>query len=383
MLKNLRLLSAVGLAICIAFGASAQTVTFSEPQKLVPSPMLPAGITTLKSNNNLDATSFHNRYYVAFRTAGNHFPGKKAGLYIMSSVDMKDWKLEHYVHTGRDLREPRFMVLNDKLFLYYFEGSKRFYKFEPKDLWVCSFDTTAQCWEEKTLDNMEGYVPWRIRTRNGKAYLSAYYGVDLYSPGKHEGDLRLFTSKDGYSWQPISEQAQVSVPGAEEGEFDFDPEGNMWACVRLEGEGALVAYADKDSLDNWKTFRTKKKYDSSLMFMRKGDMYLIARRNLGGNSDKFPRWIPGALRRKLNMVSYSLHSNRTALYKLDKNTKTFEPLIDLPGSGDTAFPALVKKDDNTYYFFNYTSDLKQPDKLWISGQLAHTFIYMSELKFED
>lgn len=369
--------------LMLSINAVAQTITFSKPEIIVPSPKLPAGITTLKANNNLDATQYGSKFYVAFRTASNHFPGKKARLYIMSSPDMKEWTLEHYMHTGQDLREPRFMVLNDKLFLYYFEGSKKFYRFEPKNVWVASYDTTMHCWDDRKLNNMEGYVPWRIRTRNGKAYLSAYYGVNLYSPENHNGDLRLFSTTDGYDWQPISEHAQVSLPGAEEGEFDFDPEGNMWACIRLEGEGALVAYADKDSLQSWKTFRTKKKYDSSLMFMRNGEMYLIARRNMGGNSDRFPRWLPDNLRRKLNMIAYSLHSNKTSLYKLDKNTKTFEPILDLPGCGDTAFPALVRKDDNTYYFFNYTSDLKQPEKLWISGQLGPTYIYMSELRFNE
>lgn len=377
-----KLLPALGMLWLIIAPAQAQTVSFTEPVKLIPSPMLPAGITTLRSNNNVDAVAYNNRYYVAFRTATNHFPSKKAGLYVMSSTDMQSWRMEHYIHTGADLREPRFLVLNNKLFLYYFEGAKQFYKFEPKNLWVSTLDTTANCWEEKTINNMEGYVPWRIRKRNGKAYLSAYYGVGLYS-GKHEGDLRLFSTTDGYNFNPISEQAQVSVPGAEEGEFDFDPDGNLWACIRLEGEGALIAYAAKDSIDTWKTFRTKKKYDSSLMFIRKGNVYLIARRNIGGDAEKFPRWLPASLRRKLNMVSYSLHSKRTALYKLDKNTKSFEHVIDLPGCGDTAFPALVEKDDNTYYFFNYTNDFKEQGKLWISGQLSHTFIYMSELKFND
>lgn len=360
----------------------AQTITFSAPEKLVPSPLMPKQVNALRSNNNVDAVAYNNRYYLAFRTATNHFPSKKAGIYIVSSTDMCNWQYESYIHTGRDLREPRFMVLNKKLFLYYFEGSKRFYEFAPKDIWVSTLDTLTHNWDNKILDNMEGYVPWRIRTRNGKAYLSAYYGVGLYTGG-HQGDLRLFTTTDGYNWQAISEQAQVNLPGAEEGEFDFDPDGNLWACVRLEGEGALVAYADKNNLDNWKTFRTKKKYDSSLMFMRNGEMYLIARRNMGGDAEKFPRWLPLNWQRKLNMVAYSLHSKRTALYKLDKSTKTFEHIMDLPGCGDTAFPALVKKDDNTYYFFNYTNNLAEQNKLWISGQLSHTYIYMSELKFSN
>ena len=383
MLTITKLLPVWCFAMLASFASLAQSITFSAPEKLVPSAMLPEGVNTMRSNNNVDATFYNGRYYVAFRTAPYHFASKKVSMYIMSSPDMCNWKFENYIHTGQDLREPRFMVLNNKLLLYYFEAGSNVFKFEPKNMWASSYDAQAGCWEERTIDNMEGYVPWRIRTRNGKAYLSAYYGVDLYSPGKHQGDLRLFTTKDGYNWQAISEQAQVSVPGAEEGEFDFDPEGNMWACVRLEGEGALIAYADKDSLETWKTFRTKKKYDSSFMFMRKGEVYLIARRNVGGDSDKSPRFLPGAFRRKLNMFIYWMHSKRTALYKLDKNTKTFEHVMDLPGCGDTAFPALVKKDDSTYYLLNYTNEFNESGKSWLSGQLAHTFIYKSELRFND
>lgn len=367
------------LALQPAFCALGQ-VALSEPVILVPSRHLPPALIPDRSNNNVDVVRFHQRFYVSFRSAPYHFPSGKAAIYIISSPDLQHWKLEHRIQTGNDLREPRFLVMHDQLLHYCFEGGHTIYEFDPRHIWL-SQPGPDETWSDEILPGMDGFVPWRLKMHHDLALLSAYWGKDLY--GNHQGELRLFQSADGKLWTPLSKHPQVAVTGAEEGEFEFDPDGNLWACVRVEGQGALVCHASKDSLHTWQTFRSRSKYDSSCMFRHKDDIYLLARRNRDGSAEKAPRWLPESIIRAYNLTRYSFTPKTTALYRLNKSTHDFDHIIDLPGCGDNAFPAITQVDDNTYLVFNYSNSFDQPDRSWFSGQFAPTFIYYLELRFTD
>ncbi len=364
-----------------SFCASAQapSISYTPLQTIIPSEGIPEEIDVQRANNNLDLILFQGRYYAAFRTAPTHFASKKAYIYVMSSTDLQDWAYEYTVHVKSDLREPRFLELNGELFLYCFQGGTKMLSFEPQHLWVAKRSQEGS-WDMEMIEEMDGFVPWRLRTRDGVAYLSAYYGVGLYQ-SDHVGDLRLFKSTNGYNWEPLSEEPQVSTSGAEEGEFIFDEEGNLWATVRLEGMGAYVAYADKDSLHNWHLYKTKKKYDSAMLFKHDGNIYLISRRNLDGDFDKAPKWFPYAMRQKVNLIKYSLTEKVTAVYQLDKTTKTIVHLFDLPSTGDTAFPGIAPLTDTSYALLNYSSPIEKRSRNWVRGQLGRTFIYLTELHF--
>jgi hypothetical protein len=368
------------LMLCMFCNVYCETQpTISEPTILIPSSSLPAHIQCLKSNNNVDIVKFNDTYYVAWRSARVHFPDAKAIMYIISSKDFVTWKFEHSFKTGADLREPRFLVFNDQLFFYCFEGAKVMYSFNPKHIWISTVENGK--WKDQIAPGMDGYVPWRLKMHNGKPLFSAYWGKNLY--GAHQAQLRFFTSDDAINWKPISEHPQISVTGSEEGEFEFDEEGNMWCIVRLEGEGAMVCYADKDSLHSWKMYHTKKKYDSSCLFRHGKDIYLVARRNRGGNAEKAPGWLPDGIRRTVNLTTYSFSPKTTALYKLNVGNKDFDWVMDLPGCGDNAFPAVVPIDEDNYYVLNYTNDLTNPDITWFSGQFQNTYIYYLTLSFSS
>lgn len=352
----------------------------SDAEILIPSESLPEKVKTLHSNNNLDIIRYQDYYYVAFRTATHHFPNKKAKIYVIRSKDLKRWEYQHCLFHRADVREPRFAILKNELFLYYFEGGKSPFRFQPKHIWVSRYKGDG-VWHDQILEGMDGFVPWRLKPYQGKLLLSAYWGKDLY--GDHQGNLRLFSSENGIDWTPISNEPQVAVAGAEEGEFEFDEEGHLWACIRLEGEGALICNAHKDSIHIWHKYKSKKKYDSSCMFRHKKDIYLIARRNLDGNFSKSPKWLPESLVRGYNLTRYSLTPKTTSLYKLNKHTKDFDWVIDLPGCGDNAFPGIVQKDSNTYIILNYSNSFENPNISWLEGQLGKTFIYSVVLTIDE
>ncbi len=297
-------------------------------------------------------------------------------LYIISSTDFKKWTYENSFFVGADMREPRFAIFKEQLFFYFFEGGTKMFKFEPKHIWVSSL--SARGWSEKQQTNLDGFVDWRFRTQKGTLYLSAYYGVNLYN-SDHQANLRLFTSEDGVHFNPISKEPQITTKGAEEGEFIFDHFGNLWATVRLEGSGSYLCYASKDSIDKWKVKFSKLKYDSALLFEYGDAIFLISRRQLKGDATQVE--IPDEKQRFKNLIRYSFSKKVTALYKINKEKMEIEPIIDFPSTGDTAFPGIAPKDENSFYLLNYSSDIQKRDKIWIGGQLGKTYIYQTELHF--
>ena len=363
----------------IYLNSIGQKISLGKPLILVPSGKIPSKIKIQKSNNNVDVILFKETYYMAFRTGAHHFPNKKSKLYILRSKDLNKWEYETEISLGNDVREPRWIEFNNRLFLYYFEGGRCPLQFQPQHIWV-SYPLDSGLWYSQIIQGMDGFVPWRLKSYDNYILMSAYWGKDLY--GNHKGELRLFKSFDGLSWRPISEKPQVSANGAEEGEFEFDNEGNLWACVRLEGEGSLICYAPKNSLHQWTSFKSKRKYDSSCMFNHNNNIYLVARRNLDGEFSKAPAWFPYSLKKFYNLIRYSLTAKTTALYKLNKTLKEFEWLIDLPGCGDNAFPKILSKSPNKFLLFNYSNDFNKPLIPWLVGQLKKTFIYFMEIDIQ-
>ncbi len=356
----------------------SQKISTTEWKQFIPSKAIPQNIKCKNSNNNLDLVEFNNIYYVAFRTAPTHFASKKTKLYIISSTDFKTWKYETEFFVTADMREPRFVVFKNQLHFYFFEGGTKMFKFEPKYIWTSVLNDTGWCTKIKT--NLDGFVDWRFRTYDNKLYLSAYYGVNIYNDA-HLANLRLFTSEDGINFEQISEQPQVATKGAEEGEFIFDKQGNIWSTVRLEGSGSYLCFASKDSIDKWSKKFSKLKYDSALMFEKDDDIYLVSRRHIKGNATEIE--FPNKKQRRKNLVSYSFSKKVTALFKINKEKMEIEHIMDFPSTGDTAFPGIAKKDDSTFYILNYSSNIHKRDKIWIGGQLGKTYIYQTELTIND
>ena len=363
------------LQIAFFSAINAQTIENTDWQQVIPSENLPKNIDIQNSNNNLDFIFYEKKYYLAFRTAPTHFASKKTKIYVISSEDLKKWDYETEFHLNNDLREPRFAAYKGKLFLYFFEGGKKFWKFEPQNLYFSYKEKDSETWTQHHKTSLDGYVPWRLRVHKGLLYLSAYYGKNAYN--KKAVDLRLFTSEDGQNFKAISEKPQIlHEKGIGEGEFIFDAEGNIWGVARSEFDGSHTFFASKDSIHQWKVKNSPIKYDSSLMFEDNGNIFLIARRNLDGDGE----YVRKTGRDRLNLLCYSFTKKKTAIFMLEKETMSWQHIRDFASTGDTAFPALVQKENGTYILLNYSSDIDKKDKNWIKGQLGKTYIYMTEME---
>jgi len=346
--------------------------------ELVPGPNLPKRVSPQAANNNLDMILWKGHYYFAFRTAPFHYASDQAKLYVMRSADMQKWTYETELSVGSDLREPRFFVYQDTLRMYCFQAGVSMLTFEPRKILALTHQEAGK-WRLDEIQGMEGFVPWRLRTYQGTAYLSAYDGRSIYRPG-HQGDLRLFTSHDGLNWNPISERPQVDLKGAEEGEFVILDNGELWATVRLEGGGGALAFAEPGELHDWHLIRMNRKYDSAMMFTYEGEVFLVARYHPAGQPDRAPRWLPKFLRHYFNLFFYILSKKRTALYWVDRENLDIKLLTLLPGNGDTAFAGIApKKDGSGYWLANYTSPFRDKNWSWVRGQFKRTFIYTVDL----
>ncbi len=366
----------------VAFDAAAAArVTVSPLERIVPGPGLPAGLPVQRANNNVDLVRHGDDVFMAFRTAPFHFASDKAEVIVLRRGADGKWLTEKRIHLGRDLREPRLFSFKGRLLLYFFSGGTHPLRFEPDRIQVCERTGEGQ-WTDPRAVYEPGYVVWRVREREGTAYMSVYYGTNIYGKGDR-GEVRLLVSEDGYAWRPLSDAPQVDRVGAEEGEFIFDDAGNLAAIVRLEvGGGALVCTAPRDNLAAWKCRFTPYKVDSSLLFRNGGDCYVIGRRNVAGPAAR-GAFLPETLRNAWSLAAYSLTRKRTTLYRLDLERLECRPLLDFPSRGDTAFAGAAPQEDGSLLVVNYSSPVDGPDWPWLAGQLLPTHLYEMRLAFAE
>jgi len=357
----------------------------SVPYWVIPTLRLPDGMKLQKSNNNVSICVYQGRLYMAFRTAPHHFASRKAALCVISSSDLISWRNEMVIREGRDVREPHLIVLRDTLHLYYFVGGTRPWAFEPT--LVRHYIRADTAWRSRGFCLSRGEVPWDMKRRMGRVFLTSYRGTHyrLWGPGQVQVCFR--TSVDGYEFSSAGDSLVVYTGGASECAFEFDSDSTLWVITRLDdgdttGFGSQVGWAYRSSWHRWHFGPPEPHcYMSPKLFRHRKQIYLIARRQLsvrpfGWANRKWPLWI----QRLLNWTHGSLSPMTTSLYRLNKSKKQVEWILDLPGSGDTAFPSIQRLGEDTFLIANYSSPPKRSYS-WFRGQLGPTGIYLILLTF--
>lgn len=364
-------------------------VEIAETRRVVPSPGLPAGLALGASNNNLDAVRHSDGFvYLAFRTAPHHFASPETVIYVVRSRDEVSWELEARFHLGTDLREPRLLSMNDRLFLYVSRLGKNALAFEPQGMSVAERDAAGR-WSSLTPMGPPGIMGWRVRRLNGTPVMLVYSGGEsIYDLGKPHLKVELWTSNDGRSWQPFDpEHPVVYEGGGSEADCVLGDDGTLYGVIRNEagdstGWGSKVCRAAPGKSAQWQCRSDRRKYDSPFMFWHDGEAYLIGRRNLNGSGEYDLGAGSGLLRTVWNQVSYSLSPKRTALWRYVQGEDRFAFITDLPSRGDCCFPAVL--DGNApgeIIVYDYSCAIDGPDVAWLRGQRGETFIYRHVLRF--
>jgi hypothetical protein len=370
--------------------SASYDIQVSEPKWIIPSTALPEGISPLAANNNVDIVSHKDRLFLAWRTAESHFASKNARLYVISSRDEGEtWEYERDIALGSDLREPRFLSIGGRLILHFFEAGGNPLAFEPKYMWRVRRLGKAKWSEPEQLLN-PGEIPWNVKVRGGAAYLTSYEG-NHYQAGVSELDVHFRKSSDGLNWEPVNPDSLVVYRGGvSEVAFEFDPAGSLWAVTRNEdgdatGFGSHLCFAPPDNLGAWdcSSRSDPNRYDSPVMFRHGNEIYLIARRDIGGPYDQGLTNLSFDQQKSLYLTTYSARPKRTAIYRINQTERKVEFVLDLPSAGDTAFPAVRRTGAHTFLVANYTSPLDETDQSWIDGQTSArgTQIYLLALTF--
>lgn len=347
-------------------------------------------VTLGDANNNLDVTQHDGRFYLAFRTAPTHFASPDVRLYVVSSADEHHWRYETVVSLGRDLREPRLLSWNGELHLYFAVLGKRMLHFEPDKMMGLARNADGT-WTAPRDVYRPGYIPWRTRVVGGRPYMITYGdGRHIYERDGTPMEVHWLTTDDGWSWRPVKPgQAAVLKGGGSETDFVEAPGGGIVAVVRNEagdgdGWGSKICTAGAGATSAWNCRSDVRKFDSPLLFRHGDDVYLVARRHLRGNGafDLGWRSLPTSWQTAAYQLDYWRYPKRCALWKVDPRTRDVTWQLDLPSRGDTCFPAVQDEPGGAVAIYNYSSPIDGADVPWLVGQLGHTNIYRSLIRFD-
>lgn len=345
----------------------------------------------MASNNNVDIALFEGRLYLGWRTAPTHFASTETRIHVVSSGDLgQTWQYETTFAMQSDLREPHFLALGGVLRFHFFQGGTDMWAFEPQTLWR-SHRRADGTWSEPTAWGEDREVTWLMKVRGGVAWRTSYIGAH-YVLGQLP-DIRLYftRSTDGEAWAPVSGDGVVYRGGVSEAAFEFASNGDLWAVTRNEdgdatGFGSHVCVAPAGDLGAWACSPRSdpERYDSPKMFRHGDELYLVARRDVGGPFDQGRTDLSFGDQQTQYLAAYWGRPKRTALYRVDTAARKVEWVLDFPSSGDTAFPSIVRLSAHRFLLANYTSPVETPDISWVQGQTSErgTRIYLLTLEFE-
>lgn len=355
----------------------AYTPVLSDAVWTIPGDGLP--VPTFASNNNVSLLVADGVWYLAFRTAPTHFAWPETEMHVIASADEgATWTFEHTVALGTDVREPSLQLIDGVLSLSFFQGGDDPFAFEPQAVWRS--ERCAQgAWVDEVLEPDTTRVPWDRKVRGGVLYRTSY-------TGEHYGDgildLHFDASTDGgRTFAPVGDDP-VYHGGNSEAAFEIMRDGTLWAVTRNEdgdatGKGAMVCRGAPGAIGVWDcpAVSDPQRYDSPELIRHGDELYLLARRDLGGAYGEDDSILP-----------YSTRPKRTALYRIDQDTREVIPLVDLPSAGDTAFVSAWRTGPHTWLLANYSSPIDQPgdlDRSWLDGQTnpRGTGIYLMTLTF--
>lgn len=363
-------------------------VEVSSTDRVVPSRGLPAEARVQTANNNLDVVRHEGRVYLAFRSAPSHFAGTETSIEVVSSEDEKHWRFEGHFAPGYDLREPRFLTLGKRLFLYVSRLGENPFDFEPKGVSVSEYGRDRFGDLEPVYQ--PGYIAWRAREIDGRGVVVMYGGgQNLYSFGTDPIDVELLTTTDGRHFAPLNPARRAVLSGgASETDFTLLEDGSLFAVARNEagdasGWGSKLCTAPATDVSNWTCRSDPKKYDSPLVFSHDGEVYVVARRNRTDDGRYDVASGPRPYRTLRNQLAYITSAKRCALFRWNRESNELGFVLDLPSRGDTCFPSVIDGgNEHEKVLYNYSSDVEGPDLPWAAGQRAETFVYRHVLRFD-
>ena len=314
-------------------------------------------------NSNTDMIYWKGYFYMTHASSQWHFADEGCRIIVRRSADGKNWeKLAEISNPGQDIRDPKLMVMGDKMIMYVLKNVD--FAAEPYGTSYCT-STDGKNWTEIQDIEQEGWLFWRPKTRDGHTwYMPAYW---------HEhGKSALFKSTDGINWTYVSQVYEGERN--DETAIAFLPDGSMIATARLEvsdnyygnkDASTLIAVA-KPPYTNWSYEKsTITRLDGPYLFRYKDAVFAVGRRHVGSNT--FPNYYGSIYGKK-----------RTSIYRVYPDRLQF--ITDLPSAGDTTYAGVVLR--GGYAWICYYTSPEQRDYPWIIGMLSKSHILMTKVPLD-
>ena len=311
-------------------------------------------------NSNTDLIHFKGSFYLAHQISPWHFGSEESRLVVRRSADARRWeKVAEFEASGEELRDPKFAVIGDRLFLYVLRN--RAWDPEPyTTAYTCSEDGTS--WGPLVDIRPEGWLFWSPETIDSATwYVPAYW--------REHGRSALLKSSDGVEWSWVSEIYEGERN--DETAIEFLPDGRMIATLRLEGSGQMRGDPQASTLiavasppyEEWSYARSRvTRLDGPCLFAHGGEVFAAGRYQ----ADRLPG---------LSEQGSVFSRKRTSLFLVREDGLTY--LSDLPSSGDTSYAGAVIQGDVAYVSY-YTSPIDK-DYPWLIGMLSRTDIRMARI----
>jgi hypothetical protein len=374
--------------------AAAPMPAMTPPVTVVPSDGLPSEVKVDASNANLSVAPFQGRIFLVFRTAKWQIADDNARLYVVSSADQVHWRFEGVFTYNRDLREPRLLVWHGHLYLYFALLGSNAAAFEPGRTLGTQWQAPGKWTKPKRIIPIDDFIAWSVKLHQGRPYMLGYTGGGgTFQPNPPPKYVYWLTTADGFNWHPVNAAHPIVYTGqCGETDFAFLPaDGSMVTACQTEevdslGWCAKVCTAPAAATWQWTCRGDPRRLDSPFVFVDSGNVYVIARRqpNFGGDYDLHLPTLPDIdAQFAAYDAAYAATTKRCALWSIDPATRTFAPLVDVPGTGDTCYPSIIEQPNNHYLVYKYTSPLDTDPPWGTALTVGRTLIYRHTLSFPN
>lgn len=303
-----------------------------------------------------DLCRFQAKLYLAFRNCPDgHMLFTSSRIIVMRSDDGVAWEQVHSFNVpNRDVRDPHFMVLNGRLFVYsgtwWVEPNSSVNRDINDHLGYCAWSDDGLTWQGPGLLNgTHGHYIWRAAAHAGVGYLNGRRHRDFQVVAeRREGDELmeswLMSSPDGFNFTP---HGLMQPSYGDETAFLFEADGACLAVARsMAGRPAQVCRS-KPPYTEWSQTDLDR-YIGGPLLARWGTRYLVGGRKMVDKARPV-----------------------TTLYWLEDDT--LHEIMELPSGGDNSYPGFVELSPTRALLSYYSSHEGS------GTSLAPSAIYLAEL----
>jgi hypothetical protein len=312
-------------------------------------------------NSNTDLIFWKGAYYLIHAAAPYHLGSSDCRLVVWRSPDARNWEqLSTLQAAPDDIRDPKFAVIQDRLFLYALKNES--WNPEPYTS-VVTTSLDGVHWDPFQEIEPKGWLFWKPKTADGLIYYVPAYWWE-------HGKSALFSSSDGLHWSQLSEI--YSGDRNDETDIEFLPDGRMIATARLEFSESILGHSQGCTLiatsnrpyDAWQLQAKSPvtRLDGPSLFRYQDRVYAVGR-------------FQPVLRGPFSNMGSVFARKRTSLFRVFEDRLV--RLTDLPSAGDTAYSGVVVQGDELFVSY-YTSDIRK-DYVWVAGMLSPSSIRMARV----